>query len=275
MRATGLLTLGLCGLPVVVLATQHREGAKAVECPVVDGSVVAHTGTPVGKEEVHNNVTMYITQPDADRRKTKTDTAVVYLTDVFGIPLLENKLLADSFARAGYLTVAPDMFAGDPALGDINVPGFNTSAFIANHGPNVTDPIIATTIDYLRKSLGIKRIGVTGYCYGGRYAFRFIAAGKGADAAFTAHPSLLENSEILAIKGPASIGAAESDSMMPPARRSEIEALLATAKQPYQVNLYSGTSHGFGVRANVSDPVQKFGKESAFLQAVRWFDNFL
>jgi len=183
--------------------------------------------------------------------------------------------LADSFARAGFLTVAPDLFAGDPALGDINVPGFNTSAFIAAHGPDVTDPIIASTIDYLKKSLGVKRIGVTGYCYGGRYAFRFIGNGKGADAAFAAHPSLLDNSEILAIKGPAAIGAAENDGMMSPARRAEIEALLATSKQPYQVNLYSGTNHGFGVRANVSIPVQKFGKEGAFLQAVRWFDNFL
>jgi len=35
---------------------------------------------------------MYISQPDADRRKSKPDTAVLYLTDVFGLPLLENKL---------------------------------------------------------------------------------------------------------------------------------------------------------------------------------------
>lgn len=59
---------------------------------------------------------------------------------------------------------------------------------------------------------------------------------------------------------------------MPPARRAQIEALLANTSQPYQVSLYSGTQHGFGVRANVSDPEQKFGKESAFLQAVRWFE---
>ena len=60
--------------------------------------------------------------------------------------------------------------------------------------------------------------------------------------------------------------------MMPPARRSEIEALLQNTTLPYQVALYGGTSHGFGVRANVSDPQQRFGKESAFFQAVRWFD---
>lgn len=63
--------------------------------------------------------------------------------------------------------------------------------------------------------------------------------------------------------------------MMSPERRGEIEALLLKAGVPYQFALYSGTSHGFGVRANISDPQQKFGKESAFLQAVRWFDTWV
>ena len=67
----------------------------------------------------------------------------------------------------------------------------------------------------------------------------------------------------------------ESDSLMPPSRRAEIEALLQKNGRAYQLSLYGGTSHGFGVRANITDPKQKFGKEGAFLQAVRWFDNRL
>jgi dienelactone hydrolase len=61
---------------------------------------------------------------------------------------------------------------------------------------------------------------------------------------------------------------------MPPARRHEIESLLGTTKQPYSLALYSGTPHGFAVRANISDAQQKFGKEEAFVQAVRWFDSW-
>jgi len=189
--------------------------------------------------------------------------------------LTQPSSLADSFARAGYLTVAPDLFNGSLATGDINVPGFNTSAFLAAHGPEVTDPIIAKTIEHVRTKLGVKKIGLTGYCFGGRYAFRFVSAGKGGDAAFTAHPSLLGDDEIKAITGPAAIAAAENDSMLDATRRSKIEGLLQGTNQPYQVSLYSGTSHGFGVRANVSVPVQKFGKEAAFLQAVQWFDQWL
>ena len=60
--------------------------------------------------------------------------------------------------------------------------------------------------------------------------------------------------------------------MLLPERRADIEALLKSAGSTYQVNLYSGTPHGFATRANISDAQEKFGKESAFLQAVSWFD---
>lgn len=65
-----------------------------------------------------------------------------------------------------------------------------------------------------------------------------------------------------------------ADELMPPARRSEIEEALLDTGLAYTVTLYGGTQHGFGVRANVSDPIQKFGKEQAFYQAVTWFETW-
>ncbi|KAI2603430.1 alpha/beta-hydrolase [Hypoxylon fragiforme] len=232
------------------------------DCPVTGGSVIAHTGDPADVDAVN----MYVTG-------NTSEVGVLYLTDVFGIQLAENKLLADSFGRAGYLTVAPDMFNGTPAPGDINgQPDFDVVKFLADHSPEVTDPIIATAIDFLRTELGVKKVVATGYCFGGRYTFRVLAEGKGVDVGFAAHPSLLEDAEISAITGPASIAAADADDMTPPERRSAIEALLLETGHPYSLALYGGTQHGFGVRANISDPKQKFGKEEAFFQAIRWFD---
>lgn len=63
----------------------------------------------------------------------------------------------------------------------------------------------------------------------------------------------------------------EIDTLFEPSRRFEVEGLLNQTAHPYQVALYSGTFHGFGTRANISVPEQKFGKEEAFFQAVRWF----
>jgi dienelactone hydrolase len=44
---------------------------------------------------------------------------------------------------------------------------------------------------------------------------------------------------------------------------------------PYQMTLFSGVEHGFAVRAELSEREVRFAKESAFFQAVRWFDEFL
>lgn len=63
----------------------------------------------------------------------------------------------------------------------------------------------------------------------------------------------------------------ETDNLFTVQQRADAEAILRNTSVPYQFSLYSGTNHGFGVRANVSDLQQRFGKESAFLQAVRWF----
>lgn len=172
------------------------------------------------------------------------------------------------------------MFNGTPAPGDINVPGFNTTKFLNDHGPEQTDPIVAAGISYIR-SLGITRIGATGYCFGGRYAFRAgsnltsIPAGQGAKAVFAAHPSMLSDEEISAVQGPASVAAAETDAMMPASRRTEITNLLQNSGKEYSFAVYGGTQHGFGVRANLTDTRQKFAKEEAFLQAVRWFTVWL
>ncbi|KAK1975007.1 dienelactone hydrolase [Colletotrichum cereale] len=259
---------------VLALLGSASLATAARKCPVADVSAIAHTGTPVGQELSYNGLTQYVSKPKAGCAGGNKTTGVLYLTDVFGIQLPENKLLTDSFARAGYVTVAPDLFNGSPAPNDINIPGFNTTQFLAQHGPNVTDPIIANSIKYLREELGVQKIAVTGYCFGGRYSFRVLADGKGADVGFAAHPSLLTDDEIKAITGPASVAAAETDNLMTAARRAEVEALLSQTGHPFSVALYGGTSHGFAVRANISDPRQKFGKEEAFFQAVRFFDTW-
>ncbi|KAI2606767.1 alpha/beta-hydrolase [Hypoxylon sp. NC1633] len=236
------------------------------ECPVTGVPIIAHSGEPVGTEQVYEGINMYITG-------NASETAVLYLTDIFGLDLLENKLLADSFGRAGYLTVAPDLFNGTSAPGDIDgEPDFNTTKFLEEHDKEATDPIIATAIDFMRNELGVNKVVATGYCFGGRYTFRVLAEGNGVDAGFAAHPSLWEDTEISAIMGPVSIAAADGDNANPPEARARIETLLLDNGVPYSMALYGGTMHGFGVRANVSDPKQKFGKEEAFFQAIRWFN---
>lgn len=114
------------------------------------------------------------------------------------------------------------------------------------------------------------------------------------DVGFSAHPSLITHEELGAIQGPFSIAAArkcflnyretatnmfllvpETDSIFTTQLRHESEETLIKTGQPWQINLFSGVSHGFAVRGDLNDKVQKWAKEQAFCQAVVWFNQYL
>jgi dienelactone hydrolase len=134
---------------------------------------------------------------------------VLYLTDIYGIQRLENRLLADSFGRAGYFVVAPDLFNGTPSTLDLNeMSPTQLSRFLAANAVEDTDALVAKGIDYIRNVKNISRIGTTGYCFGGRFAFRTLAAGTGVSVGFAAHPSNLQDVEIQAITGAVGVAAA-------------------------------------------------------------------
>ena len=68
---------------------------------------------------------------------------------------------------------------------------------------------------------------------------------------------------------------AETDELFPPPKRHETEKLLKNMGIPYSITLYSGVEHGFALKADLSKPQVKFHTDTAFLQAVNWFDHFL
>jgi dienelactone hydrolase len=63
------------------------------------------TGTPTGSEAQFGRRPAYIARP-----AVPTTRAVIIATDIFGYALPNVRLIADSFAKAGFLTVIPDTF---------------------------------------------------------------------------------------------------------------------------------------------------------------------
>jgi dienelactone hydrolase len=104
----------------------------------------------------------------------------------------------------------PDIFSGEPAPTTAFDPGsnFDFMSWLAKHTVEGVDTIVSKTIKAMREELGVKRIGAVGYCFGGKYVVRFLAEGQGLDAGFIAHPSLVQTTELEAVKGPLSIAAA-------------------------------------------------------------------
>jgi len=237
-------------------------------------SGVKHEGDPVGEIKEIGGVKSYVSYP-SDK---STKNAILFLPDAFGLEFVNNKLLADDFARAGYFTVIPDIFEGEPVPFEMLLSGvkgnFDIMAWVGRHPISKVDPIVENTIKGM-KELGTERIGAVGYCFGGKYVVRFLAEGRGVDAGYVAHPSFVDKEEIEASKGPLSIAAAETDQVFPAPKRHETEELLQKLGNPYQIVLYGATEHGFAVRTDLKDPKKKFAKESAYFQAVRWFDQWV
>ncbi|PVH69707.1 dienelactone hydrolase family protein [Cadophora sp. DSE1049] len=226
-----------------------------------------HEGDPVGEIKTIGDVQTYFSYPTDIE---SPETAVLLLSDVFGL-FNNSKLLADDFAKNQYLAVLPDLFAGDQIdIGDFEAGKVDIQGWGSRHGVGDVDPIVAAVIRYLREELGVKRIVAAGYCYGGKYVARFLKPGY-IDSGYSAHPSFVEEAELAAIKGPFSIAAAELDPIFPREQRHKSEEILSKTGQLYQINLYSGVEHGYGIRADLSKPQNKFAKEEAFKQALAWF----
>ncbi|KAL4944860.1 hypothetical protein BDV06DRAFT_186285 [Aspergillus oleicola] len=230
-----------------------------------------HEGTPVGETKSINGTETYIVYPKDNKTPEK---AVIILSDIFGV-YVNAQLLADEYAQNGYLAVLPDLFRGDAIkLSDMESGKANLPAWLPNHQVANVDPVIEATIKHVRGDLGVKRVAAVGYCFGGKYVCRFLKSGK-VDVGYTAHPSFVTEEELAAIQGPLSICASEIDHIFTTELRHKSEDILIKTGQNWQINLYSGVTHGFAVRADLSNKHHKFAKEQAFAQAVSWFNQYL
>ncbi|KAJ3474951.1 hypothetical protein NLI96_g12153 [Meripilus lineatus] len=230
-----------------------------------------------------------------DASKTR---AVVLLTDIFGLPLVNAKLNADEMSRRlGCDVWVPDYFAGRPPFtveeleplapdragvktGFVN--SFKMFILFLIHlpalwasRPPVADARIAEFIKKIKEEKGYTKIGAVGYCYGGSAAVRLASKGL-VDSVVVCHPGPVSLKEIKAMKVPSAFVCAESDEYFAPKFRNEAEATFAARKDKpdfveYEFVDYPGTAHGFAARPNqrLPDIVEAYKK--AMGQICSWF----
>ncbi|OSD04870.1 alpha/beta-hydrolase [Trametes coccinea BRFM310] len=234
---------------------------------------VRHEGTPEGQFTKVGGVDSYVATPKGDYPK---DKVVLFLSDVFGLKLQNNLLLADDYARNGFKVVEPDLFEGDALPEDALHSGkVDFGAWLAKHGMDRVVGIIRTVIDAL-KAEGVTKFAAVGFCFGARPAFD-LAFNNELQVVAVSHPSLLQIPADLEkyasqSKAPLLINSCETDPQFPIDAQAKADEILGGGKfAPGYVRTYwEGCTHGFAVRGDISDPKVKAGKEGAFKATVEF-----
>jgi len=243
-------------------------------------------GEPTGTMQPDGS---YLAAASADGR---TEVAIVLLTDVFGLPLKNCKIMADNFAKELAVDVwIPDLFNGNPPVKEADlapfilpVPGMKLSLltrarfFLGMIGklpaliglrPSVILGRVGPFVENLKKTHGYKKLGAVGYCLGGGIAAR------GAylfDSIVVAHPSGIPKDVLQAIKVPSSWVCAEEDMAFSNENRELAQSILTAQKDiPCEFKVWEGTTHGFAARPALEYPKVKEGFEGGFQQSIDWF----
>lgn len=247
--------------------------------------------------------------------RTNPRAIIVVYSDIFGIPLPNNRLIADAYAQSGeYLVYLPDFFEGDPVpLGtaDVLLPVDATKqttfakytgilaklpSFLMWMTRHKEGPTNRTCMEFLQKlrhaTPASQKIGMVGFCWGGKYAIRaglesnmIEMGGKKiplVDAVVALHPShvaLPDDVERLIV--PVSIGWGVEDQGVKFEQKAQVEEIHAQRKKAganlpeIEHQVYRPGRHGFAVRGNPDDPQERKCLEDSEKQVLDWFQRWL
>ncbi|KAH9204851.1 esterase/lipase [Leptodontidium sp. 2 PMI_412] len=221
---------------------------------------VKYEGQLRGRIEALGDTEAYVTNPTAE---AANGYGILYLTHIVGYKFTNAQLLADRYTENGYVVIVPDLFYRDSVALNENMVTFSVLTWVqGDYGPK--------KIPHIPKA----KIALAGYSFGAKYAVRFLTSDR-IKAGFIGHPAMVEQSELEKVTWPWAITAAEIDYIFPTNLRHSTEETLKKLGIPFQINLYSGVTHGFGVRGDPTVRKERYAKESAFLQALQWFEEHL
>jgi len=207
---------------------------------------------------------------------------VLVLSEIFGV----HEYIADTcrrFAKAGYLAIAPELFIRQ---GDAQSYG-EMAKLIAEVISKVPDEQVMGDLDATVKWATANggdaaRIGITGFCWGGRQVWLYTAHSKSIKAGVAWYGRLVGNQNALTPKNPIDIAAklngpvlglyGGADTGIPLESVDKMKAALAAgdaAAKASKFVIYPEAPHAF--HADYRPSYRKEAADDGWKQALAWF----
>ena len=273
-RRTALKTALGVGYAATAMPIMAQTAVKTSDAGLV-------TGTPVF--EVDNYpVPFYFAAPAGK----KNLPIILVVQEIFGV----HEYIADTcrrFAKAGYLAIAPDLFARQGDASKYT----DVSKLIAEVVSKVPDAQVMADLDGAVKWAAenggnTKRLGVTGFCWGGRVTWLYSEHSKNVKAGVAWYGRLVGAASALTPKHPVQLAATlkapvlglygGQDGGIPLTTVNEMKDALADAgtkgnkaAKASEFVVYPQAPHAF--HADYRPSYRKEAAEDGFQRALEWF----
>lgn len=259
----------------------------AAACRPVSGSAVQTSGEGLTESMVSIPASDGFAMPAFVARPTaaKSTPVICVVHEIFGV----HEWIRDMcrrFARAGYYTIAPDLFArhGDATKVSDFKQLVSTIVTRAPDAQVLSD--VDTTFAWAGKNGGDgKRRGITGFCWGGRVVWLYAAHSSELDAGVAFYGRLVSEKTALqplsaieqvgALKAPVLGQYGALDKGIPVADVESMRAALARAGKspPDQITVYPEADHGF--MADYRPSYHEASAKAAWDATLGWFDRYV
>lgn len=213
----------------IAAATAEAEGAAVV--PIITREVQY---AELGRDQIRG----FLAYPESGASKV----GVIVIQEWWG--LNDNiRVMAGRLAAEGYIALAVDLYEGEVAQDRDTAMKLMSRAM--DHADRLDDNLRQARA-YLEE-LGVDRVGVVGWCFGGGWSLRTaLLLGERIDAAIVYYGRLVTDREELArLSAPLLGHFGSEDRGIPVTEVRQFEAALQELNKPAEIHLYEGANHAF------------------------------
>ena len=198
-----------------------------------------------------------------------TAPAVLVIQEWWGLNS-HIKDVANRFAQAGYVALAPDLYHGEVAIEPTEA---RKLAMALDRGTALTELDVAAKYLLNLDSTEGDKVGIVGFCLGGGIAQSFAVHNPLNGAAISFYGSPISDAQATQVNGALLTIWGADDGAYPLPRTKQLEQALTNSGIPNKRLVYKGAGHSFFNDTRASYHAE--AAQDAWQETLEWFETYL